>query len=421
MIIIKKVKIRKIKQYFNHAKIKDLPTYIHQAIEASDLKDRINPGNKIGLTIGSRGIKNIKTIAKQIVTELKRLNVYPFILTAMGSHGGANSEGQREVLASYGITEKEMGVPILSSMETIQIGKVENNIPIYFSKDAMQADGIISLNRVKIHTDFKSNIVESGMSKILVIGLGKEKGARTIHSLGIYGLKSIIPKAAKLIIKKTPIIQGIGILENGYDQTMKISFVAPENIIKIDSELLKESKEITPTLPVNEIDVVITQEIGKNISGTGFDTNTIGRLYINGEKEVTEPNIKKLVVFDITEESLGNALGIGLADVTTRELVNKINYKDMYTNTITSTFLNRAKIPITADTEKEAVEIAIKTCWQPNQKDLKLLIMKNTLDLEYLYISEAIWNEIKDSKKFEICGNWEYLSFNSDGKMKIRL
>ena len=339
----------------------------------------------------------------------------------MGSHGGANSEGQKGLLASYGITEKEMGVPILSSMETIQIGKVKNNIPIYFSKDAMQADGIIALNRVKIHTDFKSNIVESGMSKILVIGLGKEKGARTIHSLGIYGLKNIIPKAAKLIIKKTPIIQGIGILENGYGQTMKISFVSPENIIKADSELLKESKKITPKLPVNEIDVAITQEIGKNISGTGFDTNIIGTLYINGEQDAKKPKIKKLVVFDITEKSHGNAIGIGLADVTTRELVNKINYKDMYTNTITSTFLNRAKIPITADTEKEAVEIAIKTCWQPNQKGLKLLIMKNTLDLEYLYISEAIWNEIKDSKKLEACGNWEELAFDSDGKMKIRL
>lgn len=415
------IKIRKIKQNFEQKKIDNISEYINHAFLNSDLKNRIKSGDKIGITVGSRGITSIGLIIKQIIIELKKINALPFILTAMGSHGGANSEGQKEVLASYSITEKEIGVPILSSMGTIQIGKVENNIPIYFSKDAMQADGIIALNRVKIHTDFKSNIVESGISKILVIGLGKEKGARVIHSLGIYGLKSIIPKAAKLIIKKAPIIQGIDILENGYNQTMNISFVSPENIIKVDSKLLKESKRITPNLPVNEIDVAITQEIGKNISGTGFDTNIIGRLYINGEKEAKKPKIKKLVVFDITEESHGNALGIGLADVTTRELVNKINYKDMYTNAITSTFLNRAKIPITADTEKEAVEIAIKTCWQPNQKDLKLLIMKNTLDLEYLYISEAIWNEIKDSKKFEICGNWEHLSFNSGGKMKIRL
>lgn len=415
------IKIRKIKQNFKQKKIDNISEYIIHAFLNSDLKNRIKSGDKIGITVGSRGIADIKLIVKQVIIALKKINALPFILVAMGSHGGANSEGQKEILASYGITEKEMGVPILSSMEIIQIGRVDNDIPIYFSKDAMQADGIIALNRVKSHTDFKSDIIESGMSKILVIGLGKENGARIIHSLGVYGLKNIIPKAAKLIIKKAPIIQGIGILENGYDQTMKVSFVSPENIIKADIELLKEFKKISPSLPINEIDVAIAQEIGKNISGTGFDTNIIGRLYINGEREAKTPKIRKLVVLDITKESHGNALGIGLADVTTRELVNKINYKNMYTNAITSTFLNRAKIPMMANTEKEAVEMAIKTCWQPNQKDLKLLIIKNTLDLEYLYISEAIWNEIKNRKKFEICGNWEHLSYNIDGKLKNRL
>ena len=338
----------------------------------------------------------------------------------MGSHGGANSKGQKEVLSSYGITEKEMGVPIMASMDVVQIGKVEDRIPIYFSKVAMEADGIIAFNRVKMHTDFKSDIVESGMSKILAIGLGKKRGAESIHSLGVYGLKDVIPQAAELIIRKAPIIQGVGILENGYDQTMKISFVSPEDIIRTDSELLKISKEVMPMLPLDELDVVIVREIGKNISGTGFDTNVIGRLYINGEKEIEKPNIKKLVVFDISEESHGNALGIGLADITTKQLVNKINYKDMFANVITSTFLNRAKIPITADTEKKAVEIAVKTCWKLEQSNLKLLIMKNTLDLEYLYVSKAAWEEIKDSKKIEACGDWEKLSFNHDGKMKIR-
>lgn len=415
------MKIRKIKQYFNNKKIKEIPTYIHQAIEASDLKDRINPGDKIGLTIGSRGIKNINTIAKQIVIELKSLNAYPFILTAMGSHGGANSEGQREALASYGITEKEMDVPILSSMETIQIGKLENNIPIHFSKDAMQVDGIISLNRVKTHTDFKSNIAESGMSKMLVIGLGKEKGARTIHSLGIYGLKTIIPKAARLIIKKAPIIQGIGILEDGYNQIMKILFVSPKDIIKTDTKLLKEAKQQIPKLPIDEIDVVITQEIGKNISGTGFDTNVIGRLYINGGENMGSPKINKLVVLDLTEESHGNALGIGLADIATKRLVNKINFKSMNANLIASTFLNRGKIPITTETEEEAIELALKTCWQVEYNNIKLVIIKNTSDLEYLYISKEVWEKIKKNKNIEAYGDWEELAFDKNGFMKPRL
>ena len=419
--MIEDIKVRKIKQNFNRTKIDNLSEYIHQSFKKSDLKNRIKSGDKIGITVGSRGITNIKLIVKEIISELKNLNALPFILPAMGSHGGANSEGQKGVLASYGITEREMGVPIMASMDVIQIGKVENKIPIYFSKVAMEADGIIALNRVKMHTDFKSNLVESGMSKILAIGLGKAEGASSIHFLGVYGLKNVIPQAAELIITKAPIIQGIGILENSYDQTMKISFVSPEDIIKVDSELLKISKEVMPVLPIDNLDIVITQEIGKNISGTGFDTNVIGRLDINGEKEIAKPEIKRLLVFDITEESHGNALGIGLADITTRHLVDKINYKDMYANTITSTFLNRAKIPITTDSEKEAVEIAVKTCWRLEQSDLKLLIMKNTLDLEYLYVSKAVWDEIKDNKNIDACGEWVKLTFTKNGKMKIRL
>ena len=419
--MIEDIKVRKIKQNFNRTKIDNLSEYIHQSFKKSDLKNRIKSGDKIGITVGSRGITNIKLIVKEIISELKNLNALPFILPAMGSHGGATSEGQKGVLASYGITQKEMGVPIMASMDVIQIGKVENKIPIYFSKVAMEADGIIALNRVKMHTDFKSNLVESGMSKILAIGLGKAEGASSIHFLGVYGLKNVIPQAAELIITKAPIIQGIGILENSYDQTMKISFVSPEDIIRVDSELLKISKEVMPVLPIDNLDIVITQEIGKNISGTGFDTNIIGRLDINGEKEIAKPEIKRLLVFDITEESHGNALGIGLADITTRHLVDKINYKDMYANTITSTFLNRAKIPITTDSEKEAVEIAVKTCWRLEQSDLKLLIMKNTLDLEYLYVSKAVWDEIKDNKNIDACGEWVKLTFTKNGKMKIRL
>ncbi len=419
--MLEEIKIRKIKQYFNQTKIENLSEYIHQSFENSDLGKRIKPGSKIGVTVGSRGITNIKPIVKAIISELKRKEVYPVILAAMGSHGGANSEGQRGILASYGITEEEMNVPILTSMEVVKIGEVEGRVPVYFSKDALEVDGVIALNRVKMHTDFKSDFIESGMSKILVIGLGKERGASSIHSLGVYGLKNIIPQAAQLIIEKAPIIQGIGIVENGYDQTMSISFVPPEKIIKVDSELLKISKEVMPRLPIDDLDVVIAQEMGKNISGTGLDTNVIGRLYINGEKESMKPFIKRLIVFDLTEESHGNALGVGLADITTKHLVDKINYKDTYANTITSTFLNRAKIPIVADCEKEALEIALKTCWELEPDDIKLLIMKNTLDLEYLYVSKAVWEEVKDDKNIEPCGEWENLLFNENGKMKIRL
>jgi proteasome assembly chaperone (PAC2) family protein len=414
------IKMRKVKQIFCQDSIPDIPEYIHQAFKSSDLPNRIKPGDKIGITVGSRGITNIKSIAQQIINELMALKTRPFILAAMGSHGGATSQGQKEILGSYDITEKEMGIPILSSMETTQIGTIKNQIPVYFSTEAMALDGIIALNRVKLHTDFKSDIMESGMSKILVIGLGKRDGAESIHSLGVYGLKNIIPQAAKLIIEKAPIIQGIGIVENGFDETMEIKFSPPEHIITTDNQLLKKCKEVFPSLPCENIDVCLVKEMGKNISGTGLDTNVIGRLDIHGEKEVGKPKINKLVVFDITEQSHGNALGVGLSDVTTRKLVNKINFITTYANTITSTFLNRAKIPITAETEREAVEIALKTCWQPDRNKVRLLIMKNTLDLEYLYVSESIWNDIKNNKNIKSCGSWEQLSFTNDGEIKIR-
>lgn len=417
---IESIKVKKIRQIFCNEKISDIPGYIQEAFKRSDLPSRIKPGDRIGITVGSRGISNIQFIAKQIIKELIEVKAKPYILAAMGSHGGATSHGQREILASYNITEETMGVPILSSMETIKIGMIEDVIPIYFSQDAMELDGIIALNRVKFHTDFKSEVVESGMSKILVIGLGKRDGAESIHSLGVYGLKNIIPQALRLITEKAPIIQGIGILENGYDQTMEIQFCSPENIIATDSQLLKKCKAVFPSLPCDKIDICLVQEMGKNISGTGLDTNVIGRLGINGEVETGKPMINKLVVFDLTEQSHGNALGVGLSDITTRKLVDKINYIDTYANTITSTFLIRAKVPITTETEKEAVEIALKTCWQPDRNKVRLLMIKNTLDLEYLYVSESIWQEIKGKENIESSGDWEKLSFSNDGNIKIR-
>ncbi len=414
------IKMKKIRQLLCKDRISDIPAYIHRVFQDSDLPGRVEPGNKIGITVGSRGIHNIKLIVQHVIQELRSLEAEPCILAAMGSHGGATSEGQREVLASYDITEETMGVPILSSMKTIQLGTTEEMIPVYFSQEAMKLDGVIALNRIKFHTDFKSDTVESGMSKILVIGLGKRDGAESIHSLGVFGLRNIMPKAAKMIIEKAPIIQGIGILENGFDETMEIQFSSPENMITTDIHLMKKCQEVFPRLPCEVIDVCLVQEMGKNISGTGLDTNVIGRLDINGEPETGKPRISKLVVFDITRESHGNALGVGLADVTTRKLVNKINFNDTYANTITSTFLNRAKVPITADTEREAVEIALKTCWQPDRNKVRLLFMKNTLDLEYLYISESIWNDIQKNKNIQSCGDWETLSFTGDGEMKIK-
>lgn len=415
------IELIKIHQVLSNKMISNLSDYICKSFEKSDLKKRIKPGDKIGLTVGSRGISSIKIIIKTIINKLKKYEVRPFILVAMGSHGGSTSEGQKRILANYGITEDEMGVPILSSTEVVKIGKIKNEIPIFFSKDALLMDGIIAINRIKPHTDFKSNIIESGISKILVIGLGKIKGARVIHSLGVYGLKNIIPEAVRLILKKLNILQGVGILENYYGQLCDVKFISPESLIDSERKLLSKSKKLILKLPYDEIDVLICQEIGKNISGTGLDTNIIGRLYINGENEIESPNIRKIVVFDLTKESEGNAYGIGLADITTKDLVQKINFKDMYVNSVTSTFLRRGKLPLIAETQKEAVEVALKTCWQINPEAIRLVIIKNTRDLRYLYVSKTIWNYIKSNKNIKKCGKWTNLSFDSFGKMKLKL
>ncbi|MDD4363864.1 MAG: DUF2088 domain-containing protein [Atribacterota bacterium] len=418
--MIEQIEIKKIKQIFNKEKVENLSEYIVNALVNSDLSTRIKPGDKVGITVGSRGVSNIDLILKKIIIFLKRNRVHPFILPAMGSHGGATSEGQLEILESYGITEESMGAPILSSMETIKIGEINNNIPIYFSKEAMNLDGIIALNRVKVHTDFDSNHVESGISKVLAIGLGKEKGASSIHSFGVPGLKKI-SNISKIIINKAPVIQGIGILENSYDQTMEIVCCPPKDIVETDNRLLKKCKKLMPKLPIDSIDILIVQEIGKDISGTGLDTNIIGRRYINGDKENLLPKIKQLVVLDLSDKSHGNAYGIGLADITTRKLVDKIDYNSMYTNAITCTFLRRVKVPIAFGTEREAFEIALRTCWNNNVQRVKLAIIKNTLELEYIYLSKAAFNMIEDKKNLKICKGWEKISFDENGLFNRKL
>lgn len=417
----KKIDMIKIKQKFNNNKIKDIPDYIREEFNKSDLQDRVKQGNKIGITVGSRGISNMSTIVKILIEEIEQLGADPYILPAMGSHGGGTSEGQEGVLASYGITEDSTGGTILSSMETMKLGEVDQGVPVYFSKSAMKLDGIIALNRIKKHTDFTSDRMESGICKVLVIGLGKAKGAQSIHKLGVYGLKNVIPRAAELILEKAPVIQGIGILENGYEETCKIKFIPPEKIKQTEAELLKESKELLPSLPVDQIDILIVQEMGKNISGTGLDTNVIGRLNINGVSDMDKPVISKIAVLDLTEESHGNALGIGLTDITTRKLVDRIDKETMYKNLFTSTFLNRGKIPITMDTEEKVVDIALRTCWQPDINKVKLIIIKNTLEIDEMYVSKAAWNKINENKDVEAISDWGKLEFDEDGRIINKL
>ncbi|MDW7674485.1 MAG: lactate racemase domain-containing protein, partial [Bacillota bacterium] len=350
-------RIVKVRQKFSEDKIANIEEAVHAELKNINLN--IKPGANIAIATGSRGICNIAKVVAQLVKEVKALGGNPFIIPAMGSHGGATAEGQQQILADYGITEETMGAPVRATMKVVKLGNNESGVPVYLDKYAYESDGIIAVNRIKAHTDFHGPI-ESGVIKMLVIGLGKRAGAEAVHTYGIYGLRNYIPSSAKVVLEKAPIMAGIGLIENAYDQTAKIVALRPEEMEAREQELLLESKGLMPSLPFDRFDVLVMNEIGKNISGTGMDTNITGRIQIRGEKDPDKPFIYQLVALDLTEESHGNALGVGMADVVSKKLTDKIDIQKTYTNVITSGFLTRGAIPITMPTDREAIEVALK-------------------------------------------------------------
>jgi hypothetical protein len=408
----KNIPLLKIKQQFDAKYLEDIPGEIKKEFYRIGLDKKIKPGMKIAITAGSRGIDRIVEILKSVIDEVKKVKGDPFIVTSMGSHGGATAEGQRRVLEHYGITEESMGVPIKATMETVEIDHLENGLPVHFDKIAYQADGVIAVNRAKVHTAFKGEI-ESGLHKILSVGLGNHRGASLVHYLGVKGLKHYMVEFAKVILNKAPIIGGFGILENGYDRTLEIKGARPEEFSEVDSELLKKCKKILPRLPVNKVDLLVVQEMGKNISGTGMDTNIVGGI----KDSKTEPEIKKILVLDLTKETQGNAIGIGIAHMVTKKLYQKIDFKSTYTNTITTTFLDRARIPMIFASDQEAIETGLKTIWNLPGVPPRIVIIRNTLKLDEMYVSRAIWEEIKGNQGISSIGDWEDMQFTKSKEL----
>ena len=392
------------------------------AIEAgmAPYLDRIKPGMRVAVAAGSRGIYHYARMIKCVVDVIKKAGASPFIIPAMGSHGGATAEGQVAVLASYGITEESMGAPILSSMETVVIGHTEDGAPVNFDKNAYGMDGIIMCNRVKPHTDFHGEI-ESGVVKQMVIGLGKQKGAATVHRRGTWGLENLIPRSAKIILEKMPILMGVAILENAQDRTARIEVLTPENMMEREKELLKEARSLMPHWPFDEIDTLVLTEMGKNISGTGIDPNIVGRFVLRDLADSPTPHIYRIVCLSLTEESHNNAIGVGMADIITRRMFEQIDLEPTYTNTITSGFLERGFMPIICENDNHAIEIALACCNRLITKEnARLVIAKNTLDLHELIVSEAMLDELKGKENIEILGE-ETLPFGEDGYLTKKL
>jgi len=412
------IKMYRILQTFDKSKLKNIPEVIAQEFQAIHLDQQIEPGMKIGITVGSRGIDNLQFIIRTVIEEVKKRKGRPFILPAMGSHGNANIEGQKQVLRSYGITEESMGVPIQATMDVVELGRLKNGLPVYFDKYAFQADGIIVVNRVKVHTVFKAKI-ESGLHKMLAVGLGNHQGASTIHCLGPKYIPDNVVKAAKIILKKAPIICGLGILENAYDEVKKVVAALPGDFMQVEQELLKECKEIMPTLPVKDIDVLIIEEMGKDISGAGLDTNVVGGVKAYAKGDYDPPKIDKMVVLDLTKPSHGNAIGISIADIITKRLYDKIDFDATYKNVITCGYLDRAKIPVVLKTDKEAIEVALNTIFTLPGTKPRVILIRNTLKLDEMFVSENIWEKIK--KNISTIGNWEKLAFDDIGNLTLRV
>ncbi|HKM77081.1 MAG TPA: lactate racemase domain-containing protein [Candidatus Bathyarchaeia archaeon] len=405
----------RIKQVFDTpAPLQDIPAAVRQTLSSLDLESRIKIGDTVAVTVGSRGIANIAVITKSVIDELKRIGGAPFIVPAMGSHGGATREGQIEVLKHLGVTKQSMGAPIRSSMKVVKVGELFGH-PIYLDKIASGADHIAVLARIKPHTDFKAEI-ESGFHKMMLIGLGKRKGASLIHRLfARYGYCRVLQKGGREILKNAKIAFGLGIVENAYDQTAKIVGVLPNRMEHTEKILLRLAKAWMMKLPFDKIDVLIIDQMGKNISGAGMDPNVIGR-FPQPFTQSFNTKIGRLVVLDMTDESCGNAVGIGRADLTTKKLVQKIDKRATRTNALTALMPALAKIPPCFDTDKETIAVALDSIVK-RRTSVKVIRIKNTLQLGEIDVSEAYLPLVKKRKNLVTFDEVKPFHFNRHGNL----
>ena len=410
-------KVYRVRQSFDRTAVKDIPGTVKGELKKLSLNKVMKPGQRVALTAGSRGVANMALILKAIGEYLKSLGAQPFIFPAMGSHGGATAEGQVDLLAHYNVTEAFTGIPVLSSMEVVEIGKTEDGVPVYIDKNASQADHIIVVNRIKPHTKFKAPI-ESGLMKMMAIGMGKQKGAEYYHKAAIQlTFPKIIVDAGREVLKKAPILCAVGTVENGYDETAKIVALRPEEVEVKEKELLIEAKRMMPKLPFNDIDLLIVDQMGKDISGTGIDPNVTGR---NRDLLGVFPhptNIKRVFVRDLTANSNGNATGIGLADITSKRLVDKIDYQATYMNCITGISLEKAAVPMHFQTDQKAIEVALGSIGLIPPQESKIVRIKNTLQVDEAEVSQVYAEEFRQRSDLEVLDGPKPMAFDDQGNL----
>jgi hypothetical protein len=404
----------KVKQHFPDECLSDVSSSVKKSLIEAGITDLVKPGQRIAVSSGSRGISNIQSITRTVVDSVRKIGGKPFVLPAMGSHGGATSEGQKQVLASYGIDENSMECPIEATMDVVEVGNLSDGTPVLLNRLAFEADGVILVNRVKPHTSFRGRF-ESGLMKMMTIGLGSHQGATIAHSQGAEGLARLIPAWGKTILKKAPILMGLAIVENAYEQTLQVEALTADKFISREPHLLEIARRSMPQILCERIDVLIVDLIGKNISGTGMDTNIIGRMLLPGIKEPTVPGVSRIVALNLSNESHGNANGVGLADIITRRLFDKIDFEATYANVFTHTFLNRANIPVIMESDQKAIEAAVNIQRLNDSRQARIVRINNTLDIGEIFVSESLLPEVLSKPQVEQINELIPIKFDSSG------
>ena len=406
----------RIRQTFDAPVLDDPIAALREELAKPGAIAGIRPGQSVAVAVGSRGIANIAPVTLEVIDAIKAAGASPFIVPCMGSHGGATAEGQTEVLRHLGIDEQTMGAPVRSSMDVIQLDALPNGLPVYCDRLAAEADAIVVINRIKPHTAFRGPI-ESGIMKMIAIGLGKQKGAEACHQLGFKYMAENVPAMADIMLDKLPIVFGVALVENAYDETCKIEVIPAAEIGLREPALLEQAKSLMPKLLFDQIDVLVIDYIGKNISGDGMDPNITGRYptpYAHGG-----PDVGKMVVLALTPESKGNANGVGTADFTTRRLTDATDWPGTYMNGLTSTVCAPTKMATALDNDKLAIQAAVKTCNILDYTACRMVRIRDTLHLGEIEISATLLDEARANPQIEIIGEPYELEFNEEGQLFV--
>jgi hypothetical protein len=405
-------KVVRVRQSFPTKAVGDVAASLRAELSKAAIASRIKPHMRIAVAVGSRGVAELPLIVRIVVEELTKLGAEPFIVPAMGSHGGATAEGQTAVLAGLGVTEESAGCPIVASMEVVELGVLANGLPVLMDKQAMQADGIVVINRIKPHTAF-SGPIESGLVKMITIGLGKQKGADSCHTFGFGHMAQNIVDMAAVKLRQAPFLFGVGTVENAYDKIAKIVAIPAEAIIGTEKELLAVARENMPRILFSPLDVLIVDQMGKEFSGAGMDSNITGRA--STPYVALSQKTSRMAVLDLSEQSHGNAVAMGLADITTRRLFDKIDFEYTYANALTSTVTLGGMIPVIMESDRLAIQAAVKTCNAADSSRIRLVRIPNTLHLEEIYISEGLLEEARQNPQISLCSAPEDFMFDAAG------